>query len=164
MTAKQIDEGIDFLAWELRPAALDDFGLYAALAKYVREWTHYAGIPAELLESGIKKARFIPEVETNLYRIAQEALNNVYKHAKAKHVEVVLDKRGDVIVLIIEDDGKGFIKEDKLNRSKGIGLIGMKERAALIGGTLEIETAPGKGTTIFVRVPIDSVEKRETTK
>ena len=162
LTAKQIDEGIDFLAWELRPAALDDFGLYAALAKYVREWTHYAGVPAELLESGVKKMRFIPEVETNLYRIAQETLNNVYKHANAKQVEVVLDKRDDVIVLIIEDDGIGFEIEDKLNRSKGIGLIGMKERAALIGGTLEIESAPEKGTTIYVRVPVSFLEEESS--
>ena len=156
--AKKVDEGIDFLAWELRPAALDDLGLYAALSKYIREWTHYAGVSAELLESGIKKTRFVSEVETNLYRIAQESLNNVYKHAKAKQVVVVLDRRGDLIVLIIEDDGKGFDKKGKLNREKGIGLIGMKERAALIGGTLEIESAPGKGTTIHVRVPFEDGE------
>ena len=162
--AKKVDEGIDFLAWELRPAALDDLGLYAALTKYVREWTHYSGVPAELLESGIKKIRFVREIETNLYRIAQESLNNVYKHAGAKQVEVALEKRDGLIVLIVEDDGRGFNKKDKVNREKGIGLIGMKERAALIGGTLEIETAPGKGTTIYARVPVHSVEKRETTK
>ncbi len=88
LVAKQIDTGIDFLAWELRPAALDDFGLYAALDKYIREWSHYSGITAELIDSGIKKVRFAPEAETNLYRIAQEALNNVYKHAEAELVEV----------------------------------------------------------------------------
>ncbi len=151
--AKQIDAGIDFLAWELLPA-LDDLGLHPALAKYVSEWSHYAGITAELLGSGIKNERFAPEAETNLYRIAQEALNNIYKHAEAKRVEVILDKRdGDLFVLIIQDDGKGFDPADKMNRDKGIGLIGMRERAALIGGSLEIESAPGKGTTVFVRVP-----------
>ena len=161
LTAKQLDNGIDFLAWELRPAALDDFGLYAALAKYAREWSRYSGITAELLDSAIKKARFSHEVETNLYRIAQEALNNVYKHAEAKRVEVSFERREDLIILIIEDDGDGFDTEDKFNRKKGIGLIGMNERAALVGGSLEIESVPGKGTTVFARVPVG---ERETTK
>lgn len=153
--AKRIDNGVDFLAWELRPAALDHFGLVAALAKYVREWSHFSGVTAELLDSGIKKTRFDSAVETNLYRIAQEALNNVHKHAGAKRVEVLLDRRGgDSLVLIIEDDGRGFKVEDKLNRGTGIGLIGMRERAALVGGSLEIESAPGNGTTVYVRVPL----------
>ena len=159
LTAKQLDTGIDFLAWELRPAALDDFGLYPALAKYAREWSHYSGITAELLDSTLKKARFSPEVETNLYRIAQEALNNVYKHADARRAEISFDRRGDLIVLIIEDDGIGFDPPEKFNRKKGIGLIGMRERAALIGGGLEIESAPDKGTTIFARVPVLMTEK-----
>ena len=160
--AKRVDDGIDFLAWELRPAALDDFGLYATLGKYIREWSRYSGVTAELLDSGIKKMRFDSVVETNLYRIAQESLNNVHKYAEAKQVEVSLDKRdGDMIVLIIEDDGRGFDIEDKLNRSKGIGLIGMRERAALIGGSLEIESAPDKGTTIYARVPASLTGEEE---
>lgn len=84
----------------------------------------------------------------------QEALNNVHKHAKATSVEVMLEKRGELIVLIIRDDGKGFNVKDKKIRSKGIGLIGRLERAELIKGTLEIESAPGEGTTIFVRLPV----------
>jgi two-component system sensor histidine kinase NreB len=82
----------------------------------------------------------------------QEALNNIYKHAKAKSVEVVFERRDDSIVLIVGDDGKGFNVKDKKKRSKGIGLLGMKERAELMGGTLEIESAAGKGTTIYVRI------------
>ena len=162
LLAKQVDNGIDFFAWELRPAALDDFGLYAALGKYIREWSHYSGVSAELLESGIKKLRFASEIETNLYRITQESLNNVYKHAEAKHVEIILEKRGEIIVLIIEDNGKGFEPKKKMNRPKGIGLIGMKERATLIGGSLEIESSSGKGTTIFVRVPASLTKKGES--
>ncbi len=158
IVAKRVDTGIDFLAWELRPAALDDFGLYAALGKYLREWSHYSSITSELLDSGIKKTRFVREIETNLYRIAQEALNNVYKHAEANRVEVAFDKRDGLIILIIEDDGEGFDTEDKINREKGIGLIGMRERASLIGGTFEIESAPDKGTTIYVRVPVSFLE------
>ncbi len=162
LIAKRLDEGIDFLAWELRPAALDDLGLRAALVKYVKEWSHFAGVTAELLDSGIKRSRLTPEAETNLYRIAQEALNNVHKHAKAKRVEVSLEKRGsDLIILIISDDGKGFNVKNKMNRGKGIGLIGMQERATLLGGTFEIESSPGNGTTVFVRVPTKFI-KRET--
>lgn len=160
LLAKRVDDGIDFLAWELRPAVLDDLGLRPALGKYVREWSHYSGIEAELLGSGAKKIRLAPDVETHLYRIAQEALNNVHKHAQANSVEISLDKRGELVVLIIADDGSGFDADGKTNRTTGIGLIGMRERAALTGGSLEIESKPGKGTTVFVRVPA-SLEKKE---
>ncbi len=154
--ARQIDHGLDFLAWELRPSVLDDLGLFAALQKYVKEWSQHSGTSADFITSSKKAMRLLPEAETNLYRIAQEALNNTHKHAKAKQVAVVLDKRGDSIVLIIEDDGIGFKPENKRNRSKGLGLMGMQERASLIGGSVEIESAPKKGTTIHVRVPIIS--------
>lgn len=159
MLAKSIDDGVDFLAWELRPAALDQLGLIPALANYVRQWTLYSGVRAEFLSSSLKRKRFAREVETNFYRIAQEALNNINKHAEAKNVEIMLEKRGNLIVLIIQDDGKGFNAKDKKMRGKGIGLIGMQERAELIKGNLEIESAPGAGTTIFVRVPLLSVKK-----
>jgi len=155
LIARQIDDGVDFLAWELRPTVLDDLGLFVALDKYVSEWSHFSGVRAELLGSSLKKTRFQPEAEMNLYRIVQEALNNVHKHAGAKSVEIILERRENLIVLIISDNGKGFEPEVKVNRSKGIGLIGMRERAALIGGTLEIESAPGEGTSIYVRVPFD---------
>ena len=160
--ARRVDDGIDFLAWELRPAALDDLGLRPALEKYVREWSRFSGVTAELLCSGIKNVRLALETETNLYRIAQEAMNNIHKHAKAKSVEVSLDRRGALIVLIVADDGQGFDRENKMNRDKGIGLIGMQERAALLKGTLEIETAPGKGTTVYVRVPASPAEKENS--
>ncbi|HEY8560145.1 MAG TPA: PAS domain S-box protein [Pyrinomonadaceae bacterium] len=160
--AKSIDNGVDFLAWELRPAALDDLGLVAALDNYVRQWSHYSGVSAELIVSSLKKTRFAPETETNLYRIVQEALNNTQKHAKAKSVEVMLEKRDDLIVMLIEDDGVGFNAGNKKNSLKGLGLTGMKERAALIGGTLEVESAPGKGTTVFVRVPASSAKGRNS--
>lgn len=154
LIARQIDSDVDFLAWELRPAALNDLGLPAALKNYIREWTHHAGVTAELHTSGLDNTRLAPAVETNLYRIAQEALNNIYKHAKARRVDVMLEKRGEMVVLIIEDNGIGFDADDKLTRSKGLGLIGIGERAVLVGGTSEIESEKGKGTTIFVRVPV----------
>lgn len=161
LIAQSIDKGIDFLAWELRPAALDDLGLIAAIGNYVKQWSRHSGIKAELLNSSLKKVRLEPTVETNIYRILQEALNNIYKHAKAKSVEVVLERRNDLIVLIVGDDGIGFNIKNKKNRSKGIGLMGMKERAELMGGTLEIESAAGKGTTIYVRIQGSAVRQRE---
>jgi len=160
--AQHIDADVDFLAWELRPAALDDLGLYAALTNYVNEWSRHSGVTAEFHVVGMKNKRLLSEVETNLYRITQEALNNTHKHARAKRVNVMLEKREHSIVLIIEDDGKGFNPEDKINRSKGLGLVGIKERAALVGGTTEVESATGEGTTIFVRIPIEKTEKSKT--
>lgn len=163
MIAKRLDADVDFFAWELRPAALDDLGLVAAIENYVREWTHYSGVTAEFHASGLNKTRLAPEAETNLYRIAQEALNNVYKHAEAKRVAVMLERRDGSVILIIEDDGIGFDSEDKSVRNNGIGLIGMRERAALVGGVNEIESSKGKGTTVFARVPIAESFSNEKT-
>ena len=134
-------------------------GLIAALGNYVKQWSFYSGVTAELLASSFKKTRLAPEVETNLYRIVQESLNNVHKHAKAKSVAVLLEMRGDLIVLIIEDDGIGFNPKDKKNRPKEMGLIRMNERATLIGGNLEVESAPKEGTTVYVRLPASSIRK-----
>jgi two-component system CheB/CheR fusion protein len=162
--AKGIDEGVDFLAWELRPAALDDLGLFAAIEKYVKEWSHFSGTRAEIISTKLRKTRFISEVETNLYRIVQETLNNVHKHARATEVIIQLEKREDFLLLIIEDNGRGFDPESKMNREKGIGLIGMQERAALMGGTFEIESNRGQGTIIYVRVPFSTAEKQNLIK
>ena len=158
--AQKIDLGVDFLAWELRPAALDDLGLVPAIEKFVREWSRYTEIEADLIATKLKKSRFLPEVETNLYRIVQESLNNVHKHARATRVEIQLEKRDDSIVLVIEDNGRGFHPKLKTNDPNGIGLIGMRERALLCGGSFEIESNPGRGTTVFVRVPLSALKKR----
>jgi PAS domain S-box-containing protein len=147
---RQIDSDLDFLAWELRPVALEEVGVVAALENFVQEWSKHFAIAAEFHTAGLNKDLTI-EVETNLYRIAQEALNNVVKHAEASRVDVIFERRNNNAVLIIGDDGKGFDPEDQ--SARGIGMLSMRERAALIGGTLEIESAPGEGTTIFVRVP-----------
>jgi two-component system, chemotaxis family, CheB/CheR fusion protein len=150
---RRIESDIDFLAWELRPLALDDLGLQAALNDYVQRWSKHADIPVDFHTQGLSRRRLIPEVETNLYRIAQEALNNVYKHSRATRADVILERRDHHVVLIIEDNGSGFDHENGPNATEGIGLIGMRERANLIGGTLEIESVPTKGTTVFAFVP-----------
>ncbi|HEU4594250.1 MAG TPA: chemotaxis protein CheB [Pyrinomonadaceae bacterium] len=158
--AERLDADVDFLAWELRPAALDDIGLSEALGNYVREWSKYAGVEAQFHTTGMEQGRLAPETETNLYRITQEALNNTMKYARATRADVLLERRDNQVVLIIEDDGIGFnLKKIEGDRQKGMGLIGMRERAMLAGGTLEIESKPKEGTTIFARVPVKFLEE-----
>jgi len=151
--AQQLDRDVDHLVWELRPTALDDLGLRAALANYIQDWSLRVRVPVELHAAGLTTDRLASEIETTLYRIAQEALNNIAKHARASHVEVILERRTDQVSLIVEDDGVGFDAGEMGGDPRGFGLLGMHERAALVGATVEIESAPGEGTTIFVRMP-----------
>jgi PAS domain S-box-containing protein len=153
--AEQLDADVDFLAWELRPAALDDIGLAEAMGTFVSQWSNHSGVEAQFHTSGLDKERLSPETETNLYRIMQEALNNTMKYAHAKHVDVLLERRANQVVLIVEDDGVGFDPETQASNgaNKGMGLIGMRERAALVGGNLQIESTPEGGTAVFARVP-----------
>ena len=164
--AERLDADVDFLAWELRPAALDDLGLAESVSHFVNEWSKYSGIEAQFHTSGLDKDRLPLETETNLYRITQEALNNIMKHSSAKHVDVLLERRNEHVVLIVEDDGIGFTPKNILggDGDKGMGLIGMRERAVLAGGALEIESKPKEGTTIFARVPITLDEDAAETK
>ena len=152
--AQRLDRDVDELVWELRPTALDDLGLRAALGNYLREWSERTNISAELHTSGLLDERLASEVETALYRIAQEALNNAAKHSHARRVEVILERRADCVLLILEDDGVGFEQTDTGAAGHGFGLVGMQERAALVGARLEIESTPGKGTTILVRMAV----------
>jgi len=152
-TAENLDSTIDFIAWELRPAALEELGLEAALNNYVKHWSKQYKANAEVHAAVSSETRLSLAIEVNLYRIVQEALNNIYKHAKASNVSVSLQKPEDKIVLIIEDDGVGFDIEENAYKAEGLGLIGMGERAALVNGEIEIESAIGSGTTIYVRVP-----------
>lgn len=151
---KLLETEIDFLAWELRPSMLDDLGLAATLENYVRQWRQHAGIPAKFHTQGFGDRRLTWLLETNLYRIAQEALNNVAKHSEATDVEILLEPRGDEVVLIVEDNGRGFAAEQMASPARReIGLQSIRERAALMDGTVEIEAAEGEGATIFVRIP-----------
>jgi PAS domain S-box-containing protein len=159
--AERLDADVDFLAWELRPAALDDIGLAEAIGTFVSQWSNHSGVEAQFHTSGLDQERLLPETETNLYRIMQEALNNTMKYAQARHVDVLLERRDHQVVLIVEDDGVGFDpqNETSADESRGMGLIGMRERAALVGGTLQIESKPKAGTTIFARVPFRFIEE-----
>lgn len=153
--ARQLDEDVDHMVWEMRPTALDDLGLQAALSSYVQNWSKNLSVPVQLHASGMDKERLTPEIETALYRIAQEALNNIAKHAQATQVAIVLERRADQVSLIIEDDGVGFDLQQLLSADDiGLGLVGLRERAALFGGTVEIESQLNEGATIVVRIPI----------
>ena len=161
--ANGLMQDIHRLAWELRPSALDDLGLEMALSRYTTEWSASAGVPLDFHGAGDSGQRLPLEYETALYRVAQEALTNVVRHAKAKRVSVLLERRPGCVSLIVEDDGRGFDAESVLREpaTQGkLGLLGMQERVKLIGGSLEIESATGAGTTVFVRLPLE--QSRET--
>jgi two-component system, chemotaxis family, CheB/CheR fusion protein len=143
---QQIGRDLDFLAWELRPAALDELGLAAALPRFVTEWSAHVGIPAEFRFGGFESGQLPRDAEVAFYRVAQEALNNISKHAHATRADVVLAASDGQVVLVIEDDGVGFELSHDSADGDGFGLAGMRERAALIGGTLHVESTPGKGT------------------
>jgi two-component system CheB/CheR fusion protein len=150
-TVKALDGDVEFLAWELRPTGLDDLGVGEALSDYVASWSRNFGITAQARCSVAE--RMPAEVETLLYRIAQEALNNVAKHARASNVEVTLTRNADHVLLEVRDDGKGFDPVDARSQS-GLGMVGIRERATLAGGVATIESGRGKGTTVRVRVPL----------
>ena len=152
--ARQLDEDVAFRVRGLRSTVLEMRGLVAALREHVGNWSQHFSLPLRLhtnLSSGV---RLPPEVETTLYRVVQEALNNVLKHARAAHVDVALERHADHVSLIIEDDGVGFDLSNVASVTRGLGLVGMRERTALVGADLQIESAVGGGTTVFVRVPL----------
>jgi two-component system CheB/CheR fusion protein len=138
---QQIDADVGFLSRELRPAVLDHLGLAVALPRYLHEWSDYYGIEIAYKGGSLEPGLLSHDADVAFYRIAQEALTNVAKHAHASRVDVMLEPRGDSVVLIIEDDGVGFDLSEAAVAERGVGLFGMRERAGLIGD----------GTSIFVR-------------
>jgi signal transduction histidine kinase len=138
------------LAVELRPKALDDFGLVAALQRLAETFAEQTGVRVHV-EAALGDARLAGETETALYRIVQEALTNVIKHAQAETVSVVLTRKGGRVVAVIEDDGRGFDPADTSDAR--LGLLGMRERIALLDGQLSVESRPGEGTAIAAEVP-----------
>jgi signal transduction histidine kinase len=139
------------LAVELRPSALDDFGLATAVERLVDNLRDHSGLRVDV-EAQLGKARLPPDVETTLYRIIQEALTNIVKHAEAKHISILLTQRDGLAVAVVEDDGSGF--DAGAARGDGLGLVGMRERVGLVGGRLRLESAPGTGTTVRAEVPL----------
>jgi len=139
------------LAVELRPSALDDFGLVAAVERLSASFSDQTGIEIDF-ETALGDERLPAEVETALYRIVQESLTNVVKHARARRISILLARRNGAIKAVIEDDGQGF--DPAASPSAGFGLVGMRERLALLGGRLEVESSGDTGTTIAAEVPV----------
>ena len=150
-------EEVNRIILDLRPTLLEDMGLLTALRWFASQRLETLDVKVHIMSEDT--ARPEPHIETTLYRIAQEALNNVAKHAHARQVWLNMALRDERFILTIRDDGVGFDPNEVLNNPDdrtGIGLFGMQERAALVGGTLGINSCPGNGTTIIVTIPVDT--------
>ena len=147
-------ESLHRLAMDLRPASLDHLGLVPALLQYVKAIGDRYGLIAQFKTVGFENERLSSDVETALYRIVQEALTNIVRHAHATRADVLLERRGDRVVVVVEDNGLGFEADIAHFAQQGhLGLMGMQERAEMLGGTLVIESTAGAGTTVVVEVP-----------
>ena len=139
------------MAVELRPKVLDDFGVVAALERLTETFREQTGMQVSF-QSELEGERFLPDVETALYRIVQEALTNVVKHANAQGVSGVLIRKAGAVAAVIEDDGRGFdpsaVREDRF------GIEGMRERVGLLDGKLQVESNEGSRTTLIAEVPV----------
>ncbi len=139
------------LAVQLRPKALDDFGLVAAVERLAQTFSEASAIRVDL-EAQLGEERLPAEVETTLYRIVQEALTNIVKHAGASRVSILLVRRSGTATVVIEDDGQGFDPADL--REERMGIVGMRERVELHEGRLTVESTPGAGATLVAEVPL----------
>lgn len=150
-------EQIRDLSYRLRPAALEQFGLPVALETLVRDMAEEAGLVTRC-KFDLDGHQLTPEIEVTLYRIAQEGLTNVVRHAEASRVEIELTATAVAVFMRIEDDGKGFAPHQvPLQPGKRhLGLISIDERASIVGGKLDVYSAPGKGTALHVMIPISS--------
>jgi signal transduction histidine kinase len=156
ITAALLDE-VRRLARGLRPTVLDDLGLAAFLERYAADYTRAHGIAVDVYAPDLALARLPAEVETALYRIAQETLTNVLKHAAAKSVSLVVRRESSGVHLTVEDDGLGFDNDALLQSpgaGEGLGLLDIRERVALLNGSVTLESRPGRGTTVHVCIPL----------
>jgi signal transduction histidine kinase len=152
VAAQTVDE-VGRLARGLHPSILDDLGLAAAARRHVSDFTKAFGVAVDLRVDGTVSPRLPPLVQTTLYRILQETLTNVARHARAEVVVVELKYQGTVLELVVRDDGVGFDVAAALDQASGLGLHGMQERVALLGGAVGIESTPGTGTVVRARIP-----------
>jgi PAS domain S-box-containing protein len=146
-------DNVGRLARGLHPSLLDDLGLAAAVRRHVSDFTKSFGVTVDLRLAAIASRRLTPLMQTTLYRILQEALTNVARHARVGAAEVEFKYHGAMLQLVVRDKGVGFDPDAVLTDTIGLGLHGMKERVALLGGSVEINSAPGRGTSIRARIP-----------
>lgn len=155
---RSIIDRVAQLAWELRPAILDDYGLPSAISRFAQRLGELAKLDIDFQYVGPESddERLPSDVEVVLYRIAQESLNNVVRHANAQRVSVLLLRQDSHVTVLVEDDGQGFDLPRVLRggSEQCIGLMGMQERASLLHGTVVFESAPGRGTTVKATVPL----------
>jgi len=150
-------EGVRRLALALRPSALDDLGLAAAVQAYIKDLCQRWPLSVHFVVSG-RQRRLPAAIELALYRVVQEALTNVAKHSAAAEAKVALNWQRMAVTVTVEDQGRGFDSEEIMNsRDRGLGLFGMQERLALVGGTLTIDSSPGQGTRVMARIPLPRV-------
>jgi two-component system sensor histidine kinase UhpB len=145
------------LVYELRPSILDDLGLAPAVRSYVDAYLRPAGLHVDL-HIGETDSRLPPEIETVAFRIIQEASTNVLRHARARRLELRLDVKGDALLIMARDDGVGFDLEQGTKHKATLGIHGMRERAQLVGGALQVLSMPDVGTTILARLPLHRTE------
>ena len=153
---EELGHAVNRMAWELRLVALDELGFEVAITHYLEEWAERARLHVETVID-LQGRDLPPVVETTLFRVLQEAATNVLRHAGATRLSVILEIKDEVVRLIVEDDGNGFDLErvqGAIKASGQFGLVGIRERLALIHGGLDVETIPGHGTTLFITVPI----------
>ncbi|MHB8510283.1 MAG: PAS domain-containing sensor histidine kinase [Candidatus Dormibacteria bacterium] len=143
------------IAHNLRPALLDDVGLEAAVERHAEQWSLHSNVSISLHVNGVDK-HLHADLRTAIYRVLQESLNNIARHAGATSASILLRQANGVLRLVVEDDGVGFDPPTEANPSigDGIGLQGMAERMALVEGVLVVESAPGRGTTIMAEAPV----------
>ncbi|MFZ3079154.1 MAG: HAMP domain-containing protein [Bellilinea sp.] len=158
IAAQTLDE-VHNLAMQLRPRSLDDLGLSAALERLTFEWQARYKVPVDLAIM-LGDLRLPEGLETALYRIIQETLTNVGRHAQAHYVSILIERRNSSVIAVVEDDGLGF-EINNANGERNLGLLGMRERAELLGGRFTIESSRGKGTSIFVEIPLLTEEKND---
>jgi len=154
--AARVMDGVHRFSQDLRPSVLDDLGLLPALEWLTADLTEHFGIAVEMRVAGSVR-RLPPEVDLVVFRVAQEALRNVWKHSGAKKVRVTLEFGDGKATLTVKDEGRGFEmpeKIDDLTMAGKLGLAGMQERAQLIGGNLKLQSAPGQGTTVTLEFPV----------
>lgn len=162
--ATQTARDLHRVAVELRPAALDDLGLVKAIRASTETWSTRYGIEVDLEAGQYESAGITSEIETILYRIIQEALNNIAKHSGATRVAIVLRRTADHVHAIVEDDGRGFdarAASSSGNGSGHLGLLGIQERLGMVGGNLKVESAPERGATLLVQIPIPKAHEEE---
>ncbi len=154
LTAQTLEE-VRRLSLDLRPAALDDLGLVAALDWFVSEYSRKVGIRTDFQAQDMDDVRLPHEAEATVYRVVQEALSNIARHSRATQVWVEIRREGELVEVCVRDNGQGFNLEETLQSTgRGLGLLGMQERMALIGGTLRLTSSAGEGTRVYAQVKL----------